>query len=58
MVEQAHSDMGRVTRQDINTSTRNNAKKSEGFKNQDENTRVFNLKWHQDPNSSRLPTSE
>lgn len=35
MVESAHSDLGRVTHKDINTKSRNNIKKQEGFKNND-----------------------
>jgi hypothetical protein len=39
----------KVTVKDINISTRSK-KKVVDFKNQDENTRVFNLKWHTDAN--------
>jgi hypothetical protein len=54
-VEQAQNKLGRVTEADV--SRRRGHRKGDEFKNQDENTRVFNLRWHQDPTSSRQPSS-
>ena len=42
-----------MTIDDINTTVKHKTKKVEDFKHNDENTRVFNLKWHQDPNTQR-----
>lgn len=56
-MENAHGGLGRVTEADV--SSHRSAKKLD-FKEQDENTRVFNLKWHHDPLSSRraLPSED
>lgn len=51
--ETADSSLGKVTYRDINLSSKSKSKKPQDFKGQDENTRVFNLKWHQDQQSSR-----
>lgn len=56
-VEEAHFCLGRVTANDINTTAKTKAKKVDSFKQEDENTRVFNLKWHHNPNSSRKRSS-
>ena len=52
-VEESHFCLGRVTAKDINTTAKTKVKKVQDFKQQDENTRVFNLKWHHDPTSRR-----
>lgn len=39
---------GKVTYKDKNTTNQSVSKKAPDFKAQDQNTRVFNLKWHHD----------
>lgn len=54
-MEEAHKKMGQVTAKDIKTTTsKSKVKKVEDFKHHDENTRIFNLKWHHNPNSQRV----
>lgn len=55
-VEQAHACLGQVTAKDIKTIAKTKTKvKKEEYKNQDENTRVFNLKWHHTNEARRRP---
>ena len=45
-VEAADNNLGKISLRDINTTNRKTAKKSQNFKADEENTKVFNLKWH------------
>jgi len=45
-VEAADNNLGKISLRDINTTNRKTAKKSQNFKAEEENTKVFNLKWH------------
>jgi hypothetical protein len=45
-VEAADTNLGKITQKDVNVTNKKTAKKSENFKPEDDNTKVFNLKWH------------
>ena len=51
--------MGQVTAKDVKTTAKSKTKakaKKEEYKGQDENTRVFNLKWHHTSEARGRPT--
>lgn len=50
-LEAKQNKQGSITAADV--SRYRGRRKQEEYKNQDENTRVFNLRWHLDPNASR-----
>lgn len=52
-VERADRNAGKVTEKDLNLGSKRSKKTQELKGAQDENTRVFNLKWHQDASSAR-----
>jgi hypothetical protein len=52
-VEKADRAAGKITEKDLNLGSKKSKKSQELKSNQDENTRVFNLKWHQDASSAR-----
>ena len=56
-MENADKNSGKVTVKDLNLSGSKRIKKPNNLNgNHDENTKVFNLKWHQDPSSARRKT--
>jgi capsular polysaccharide biosynthesis protein len=52
-MENADKNSGKVTVKDLNLGNTKNSKNSQIKGNHDENTKVFNLKWHQDSSSAR-----
>lgn len=56
-VEAADSNLGKITLKDVNLTNRKTAKKSQNFKAENDNTRVFNLKWHH-PETRKPPPDD
>lgn len=53
-MENVDKSSGKVTVKDLNLGNTKRSKMGGEIKgNHDENTKVFNLKWHQDPTTSR-----